>query len=137
MLTGTYKLNSVARPGQYIALVDGNIVGHSNRLPGVMIEWRVTFHEGVTGAATFQPIRDGQVSDEYIYFDKGNQSLIPSNKPWLFIVKENPRSSNFLSIGIYDTDLVSALLSWDDNTPLEIQPNTDATQQLWMFEKIV
>lgn len=37
MRTGTYKLANVARPGQYVSLVDGNIVGHSEE-PGIMIE---------------------------------------------------------------------------------------------------
>lgn len=66
MRTGTYKLANVARPGQYVSLVDGNIVGHSEE-PGIMIEWFAMFHEGEL--ATFQAVRNGEILEEYIYFD--------------------------------------------------------------------
>jgi len=35
--TKTYKLASAARPGRYVSLNDGKIVGHSDE-PGVMTE---------------------------------------------------------------------------------------------------
>lgn len=100
MRTNTYKLANVARPGQYVSLANGNIVGHSDQ-PGVMIEvqsilltnsygfprlslnaflqWFAMFHEG--GLATFQAVRKGEVCDEYIYFDPNTLSLTCSNNP--------------------------------------------------------
>ncbi|KAG1743094.1 hypothetical protein EDB19DRAFT_1827484 [Suillus lakei] len=111
MFTGIYKLTSVARPGRYVSLVDGKIVGHSEESK-LMIEF-TTFHEGEL--ATFQAVRNGEVCDEYIYFD----CKLP------------------FSIEIETTDQAWTLSLWDDseNSPIESQSNTRSTQQLWMFEK--
>lgn len=132
MHTGTYKLANVARPGQYVSLVDGNIVGHSEE-PGIMIEWFAMFHEGEL--ATFQAVRNGEILEEYIYFDSNTRSLTCSKNPWLFWVSESPRSPKFFSIEIECTDLAWSLTSWDENSPIEAQSNASSTQQLWMFER--
>lgn len=129
--TKTYKLASAARPGRYVSLDDGKIVGHSDG-PGVMTEWFATFHEG--GMATFQAVRNGKVCDEYIYFNPNTLSLTCSDNPWLFLIRES-NSSEFFSIEIECTDdWAWTLTSWDENSPIETKSNTGSTQQLWKFE---
>ncbi|KAG1738901.1 uncharacterized protein EDB91DRAFT_1249076 [Suillus paluster] len=134
MPTGFYRLKSAARPAQYLSLVDGKVVGHSDE-PGVMNKWFVTFDERDWGV--FQPVRNGEVSPEYIYFDESG-SLKMAGNGMLFPVLERtgPSSeSRLFSIVIDGTDLVWALLTWDKNTPVVTQTNDGSTQQLWVFEK--
>ncbi|KAG2067768.1 hypothetical protein BDR04DRAFT_1104527 [Suillus decipiens] len=134
MPTAIYTLKSIARPSQYVSLTDDNIVGHSAE-PGVMIEWFAKFHESVV---TFQAVRNGRITDDYIYFDSDTRSLIRSSNPYSFLVKRSPKLHDYFFIKLEGSDLFWTLTSWDENSPIKIQRNTnpDSTEQLWKFEKV-
>ncbi|KAG2067770.1 hypothetical protein BDR04DRAFT_1104528 [Suillus decipiens] len=133
MTTAIYRLKSIARPLRFVSLVDDDVVGHSDG-PGVVMEWFAKFRE--VGLATFQAVRGGQITNDYIAFDSRTRSLVRSDSPSLFLVKKSPRAPDFNFIGIQGTDLVWALTSWDENTPIQLQiKNENSTEQLWIFEE--
>lgn len=131
MPTGTYKLQSVARPGRYISLADGKVVGNSAE-SGAVIEWYAAFDE--ENLASFQAVSNGQLFDEYISFDSETGSLTTSKTPYLFAVTPSPRQPSFFAMEVVAIKKVWALTSWDQGAPIELQDNTDATQQLWLFD---
>ncbi|OJA20437.1 hypothetical protein AZE42_05722 [Rhizopogon vesiculosus] len=129
---GTYKLQSAARPTQYANCMEGKVVGYSSE-EGPPDEWILEHHEGYL--ATFQAIRNGKPSGLYISFQ--GESLICSKARSFFVIEQSPRSSSLYAIklrGFVDQPKVWALLSWDNGTPVIIRPNTDSTQELWVFE---
>lgn len=132
MSTGKYKLQNAARPWLYVSIVDGKIVGSSGG-SGVMIEWFANVRED--GLATFQAVSDGQVTDDYIYFDLGNQSLILSKDPFFFAIIPSPRAPTLSLIGIIDPDWVWATVSQEQNLPISIRSKDGSTAELWVFEK--
>ncbi|KAG2362194.1 hypothetical protein BDR07DRAFT_1461023, partial [Suillus spraguei] len=113
MHANIFKLQSAARPPQYIYLTKGNTVGHSDE-PGVMIEWFTSFHEG--RSATFKAACNGAECGEYIYFDSNTRSLTCSDNPSLFLVKDSPKVSKLFSIEIGGANLAWTLTSWDENS---------------------
>ncbi|OJA15726.1 hypothetical protein AZE42_07253, partial [Rhizopogon vesiculosus] len=128
---GIYRLQSAARPTQYVSCMEGKIVGYSSEeeLPD---EWDFKLHEGLL--ATFEAIRDGKPSGLYISFQ--GESLICSEAKSFFVVEESPPAPGLYTIkvhGFVDCD-VWALLSWDNGTPVSIQLDTGSTQELWVFE---
>ncbi|OAX38555.1 hypothetical protein K503DRAFT_856626 [Rhizopogon vinicolor AM-OR11-026] len=117
---GIYKLQSAARPTQYANCMEGTIVGYSSD-EGPPDQWAFKLHEGLL--ATFEAIRDGIPSGLYISFQK---ALVRQACMLRFSIKVN---------GLVDRD-VWALLSWDNGTPVNIQPDTGSTQELWVFEPV-
>ncbi|KAG2362193.1 hypothetical protein BDR07DRAFT_1461022 [Suillus spraguei] len=137
MSSGKYKLQNAARPWLYVSLVDGKIVGNS---------WFANVREN--GLATFQAVRgDGQVIDDYIYFD-----LILS---FPLSPQRMPRAPALSLIGVVDTDWVWATVSADQNLPvrtvyyyifdgmspdgmpqISILSKDGSTAESWVFEKV-
>lgn len=98
-----------------------------------MIEWFANVRED--GLATFQAVSDGQVTDDYIYFDLGSQSLILSKDPFFFAIIPSPRAPALSLIGIIDPDWVWATVSQEQNLPISIRSKDGSTAELWVFEK--
>ncbi|KAG2362195.1 hypothetical protein BDR07DRAFT_1407663, partial [Suillus spraguei] len=132
MPTAVYTLKSIACPSQYVSLTDDNIVGHSAK-SGVIIEWFAKFDESVV---TFQAVRNGRITDDYIYFDSDTRTLIRSSSPYSFLVKRSPELHDYFFIKLQGSDLVWTLTSWGENSPIKIQRKTDSPEQLWKFEKV-
>jgi hypothetical protein len=100
---GKFKISSAARPGQYVTSIDNKIVGYSghstvpegaiNEVRSVietvlmsaetycrdsLSQWLVKMHEGPL--FTFEAIRDGEGSGQYIYYEVSCSVFPPSHR---------------------------------------------------------
>ncbi|KAJ8583858.1 hypothetical protein M405DRAFT_491810 [Rhizopogon salebrosus TDB-379] len=128
---GVYRLQSAARPTQYATYFEGEIVGNNGRERPIDF-WLVKFHDE-NSTVTFEFIRDG-VESPRKYISYNGKSLVLSENEFYFSYQPSPRAENLKAIGVSTAGGVWTLLSWDNDVPVIIRENHDATEELWVFE---